>query len=547
MAERLQPDHVAVRPGSRWLIALPLAYLAVFYAWPLAGLLYEAGDLGPALRQVLNAPAYLHIVWFTFWLAAVSTGLALALGLPAAFVFARFEFRGKRLLNALATVPFVLPTVVVAAGFQALLGPRGLVNGALMLLGGLEYPPIELEQSIFAILWAHVFYNFAVVLRVVGAYWGRLDPSLSETARLLGAGNLRLFTRVTWPLLRPAVFAAALLVFIFCFSSFGVILVLGGPSYATLEVAIYRQALNLLRLDVAAVLALIQLGLIVSLSLLLTRLPRAGSEASGRRFTRPVATRAERRLVGVTVALIVVLIVSPLLALTLKSLLGPEGPSLAFYRALFSGDQSSYFYVAPFKAMLNSLLYAALTMVLAVGLGLMACVYLAGRGRPALEGLLLLPLSTSAVTLGLGFLLVFGGPPLSLMGSYWLVPLAHCLVALPFVVRALLPALQAVPLNQRAAASVLGAGPFRVWREVDLPSIIRPLTAAAIFAFTISLGEFGASVFVARPDNPTLPIAIYRYLGQPGVMNYGQAMAMSTLLMLSCVLAFGLLEKCQQD
>ena len=248
---------------TRWLIALPLVYLALFYAWPLAGLLFETGHLGAAFKQVLSSPAYLSIVWFTLWLAAVSTGLALVLGLPAAYVFARFDFKGKRLLTTLATVPFVLPTVVVAAGFQALLGTRGLINAGLMLGFGLEYPPFNLDQSVFAILWAHVFYNFAVVLRVVGAYWSRLDPALSETACLLGAGRLRLFTRLTWPLIRPAVGSAALLVFIFCFSSFGVVLVLGGPAYATVEVAIYRQALQLLRLDVAAVLALIQIGLIL--------------------------------------------------------------------------------------------------------------------------------------------------------------------------------------------------------------------------------------------------------------------------------------------
>lgn len=532
---------------TRWLIALPLVYLALFYAWPLAGLLFETGHLGAAFKQVLSSPAYLSIVWFTLWLAAVSTVLALVLGLPAAYVFARFDFKGKRLLTTLATVPFVLPTVVVAAGFQALLGTRGLINAGLMLGFGLEYPPFNLDQSVFAILWAHVFYNFAVVLRVVGAYWSRLDPALSETACLLGAGRLRLFTRLTWPLIRPAVASAALLVFIFCFSSFGVVLVLGGPAYATVEVAIYRQALQLLRLDVAAVLALIQIGLILGLSLILTRLPGAQFQASGRRFTRSAARPAERRLIGLAVGLIVVLILSPLAALALKSVLGPEGLTLAFYQALFAGDQSSYFYVAPFNAMLNSLVYAGLTMLLACGLGLLACVHLAGRRSSALEAVLLLPLSTSAVTLGLGFLLVFSAPPLKLMGSYWLVPLAHCLVALPFVVRVLLPALRAVPLNQRAAASLLGASPLRVLLTVDLPTIIRPLSAAAIFAFTISLGEFGASVFVARPENPTLPIAIYRYLAQPGFMNYGQAMAMSTVLMLSCAVAFGLLERCQRD
>jgi thiamine transport system permease protein len=124
-----------------------------------------------------------------------------------------------------------------------------------------------------------------------------------------------------------------------------------------------------------------------------------------------------------------------------------------------------------------------------------------------------------------------------------LTPLAHALVAFPFVVRTLLPAWRGIPDRLREAASVLGAGPWAVWRRVELPLLGRAVLAAAVFAFAVSLGEFGATSFVARPKTGTLPLAIFRYLGQPGALNHGMAMAMSTLLMAVTLLAFGLMEK----
>ena len=167
--------------------------------------------------------------------------------MPGAYVFARFDFPGRRLINAVALVPFVLPTVVVAAAFVALIGPHGLFG-------------VRLDNSIWAILLAHVFYNYAVVLRVVGGAWRGLDPRLEDAARALGATRWQAFRRVTLPLLRPAIASASSIVFLFTFTSFAVILILGGPHFSTIEVEIYRQAAQLLDLQVASILALLQLA-----------------------------------------------------------------------------------------------------------------------------------------------------------------------------------------------------------------------------------------------------------------------------------------------
>src|SRR4029453_7517974 len=131
-----------------------------------------------------------------------------------------------------------------------------------------------------------------------------------------------------------------------------------------------------------------------------------------------------------------------------------------------------------------------------------------------LDLLLMLPLGTSAVTIGFGFLITLDEPPLDLRASWIIVPIAHALVAVPFVVRILVPVLRSIDDRLREAAAVLGAPPVRVWREIDVPIIRRGLLVAAGFAFAISLGELGARFFIVRPDRPTMPVAIYRYLSQ---------------------------------
>jgi thiamine transport system permease protein len=373
---------------------------------------------------------------------------------------------------------------------------------------------------------------------------------MTEAARMLGAGPLTCFRRITLPLLRPAVFGAALLIFVFCFCSFGIVLILGGPRYATIEVAIYRQAVHLFNLPMAAALSLVQIVITLALMAGYTHLARRTqltvTPTAARVAQKPIATAADAVIVSLVIGLMLLLLAPPLLALVVRSLRVGGGWSLAFYRALAENRTQSYFFVPPVQAILNSLGFAIATLVLALGLGLLTALFLAGpRTRLAalLDPIFMLPLSTSAVTRGFGFILALDRPPLNLRTSLAIVPLAHCLVALPFVVRALLPALRSIPQSLRETASLLGASPATVRRVVDLPIVGRALLVGAVFAFTISLGEFGATAFIARPQTPTLPVAIYRFLGQPGALNYGQAMAMSSLLMLVTTAGFLFLER----
>lgn len=542
---------VSARVLRATVLLFPLLFLAVFFVYPLVAILRvslaPAGvpALGPVWATVRSG-AFWQILWFTTWQAAASTALTMALGLPLAAIFARYSFAGKSILRALTTIPFVMPTVVVGAAFTTLIGPTGLVNNWLQVGLGLGEPPIHLMDTIWIILLAHAFYNISVVLRTVGGFWEALNPSLSEAGQVLGAHGLRLFRTVTLPLLLPSITAAGMLVFLFCFTSFGVILILGGLRFATLEVEIYRQAVNLFNLPVAAFLSLVQMAITFAVMAIYTRVQARASlplemrpQAHPPRLSGPWLRKV---LVGGLLLGMVLLLVAPLLALAWRSLTLGGRFTFDYYRELAVNRRQSAFYAPPITAIGNSLIYATSATLLSLLLGVCGA-YVLARPRTlataVLDPLFLLPLGTSAVTLGLGYIVAMGAWRTSL----WLVPVAHTMIATPFVVRTFLPALRSLDPRLREAAAMLGAGPVRSWWEVDVPILRRALLVSAAFAFTISLGEFGATLLINRPDRPTMPMVIYRALGQPGLLNYGQALAMSTILMAVCMVALLLIER----
>ena len=533
-------DHPLLR------IAISL-FLLLFFFYPLSRILslslkpsifLEAGSLRIAYDAVR----------FTFYQAALSTILTFILGLPSAVLFARFDFRGKSFLRALTAVPFMLPTVVVAAALNSLLGPQGWLS--------LIFPntTFQFTGTLTAILVAHVFYNTTIIIRIVGNALARLDPKLEQAARTLGADSVRVWWNVTLPLLRPSLLAAALLVFLFDFTSFGVILLLGGTNFSTLEVEIYIRVLRLPNLSLAAFLSVIQLVFTLIFSIFYARVINQSTTPTAPRFStsRPPISAHEKTLVLSFIILLLAFFLLPLASLPLRSLTRLEadrgqraevqyGFTADYYKELFINRRGSLFYVPPIQAALNSLTYAGFTVFLSLSLGLPAAFALA---RPTqfekiLDPLIMLPLGASAVMLGLGLILSFGRA----LALPVFVPIAHTLVALPFVIRALQPAIASIPARLRQAASTLGASPFRVWQTVDLPILARATLTAASFAFTISLGEFGATLLLSRPEYPTIPVAIARFLSQAGGLNFGQAMAMSTMLMLVTILGILFIER----
>ena len=515
--------------------ALPAAavggFMALFFVWPIGGVIARGlGGTGPAavLGDVLGSGSHRSVIWFTVWQAAVSTALTVAVALPAAGAMARLNFWGQRLLRALATVPFVLPTVVVAAAFEGLFDRFGLAGGGA----------VNLRHTVWAILMAHVFFNYAVVLRTVGAHWSALDARVEDQARVLGASRLEVFRRVVLPRLAPSIAAASAIVFLFSFTSFGVVLVLGGPARATIETEIYRYAVVRLDLATAAALAVVQLVAVVALVIVSNALERR------RAVAEPVSSPAaapRRRGPGLVanLALMAVILGLPVAVLVERSLAAGRsgGYTLRNYTAM--AERINLLPDTALAALSNSLMFAvpAAALALVVGGAATLVVMRAGRGASGHVGRafdigLTLPLGTSAVTVGLGFLLVLNRGPIDIRTSVIVVPIAHAVVGIPFVVRTLVPMLRTVNPRTREAAAVLGASPRRVRREVDLRVAARGLAVGAGFAFAVSLGEFGATSFIPRrPETLTAPLALFRLLGTPGEVLRGQAMALAVALM----------------
>lgn len=525
MAGPVERDRAALTRANalpRWLVpavaALPVVVLTGLYFWPLTTLV--ARVVRPSsIGDALGAPGLANVLWFTFWQAVLSTALTLAIGCVPAYMLARYRFVGRRALLAIVTVPFMLPTVVVGAAFLALL-------------------PSSWHDTAGAVVIAHVFFNIAVVVRLVGAMWAVLPTDLTAAARTLGASPAQVLRHIVLPLLRPSLWAAATVVFLFTFTSFGVVRVLGGSAHPTLEVEIVRRATQLGDVDGAAVLSILQLLALAAVVWWSARAQRKGTHAlAGSSHWRITRSRRERVVVFSVASAIALAMSLPLLMMVSRSFRLGNQWTLSAWQKL--GDvevrPGVSLGVDPVASMLTSLRFAAVAAIVATMVGgLAALAIAAARRRGALLDVgLMLPLGTSAVTVGLGLLITFDAAPFDWRGSWWLVPLGHALVAIPFVVRALLPILRAIPSDQRSAAATLGASPTRAWLAIDVRRVVRPLIAAGGLAAAISLGEFGATTILTRAGTETMPIAIARLLGRAGELPRAQGFALATLLLVA--------------
>jgi thiamine transport system permease protein len=534
------------RAGIAALAAVPLGALAVFFVLPVGGMialgLFPDGELDLlGALEVLTRSRTHEVLWFTVWSAGVATVVTVLLGLPLTFALYRLRLPGRRFLRAFVVMPFVLPTVVVGVAFRTLLAPSGVLGF------------LRLDGTPVAIVAAMVFFNLAVVVRTVGGMWEHLDPRREQAAAALGASPWQVLRTVTLPALAPALVAAASVVFLFCATAFGIVLTLGGLRYSTVETEIYLLTTQFLDLQAAAALSILQL-VVVSFLLYAAHASRARREhAVDRAAARSVARAARRGDLPVLVVtgLALALVAAPLLTLAAGSLRVDGGWGLGHYRALGTTGGNNALLVPVTEALANSWRVAVDATLLAMLLGVLVAVVVSRTGRSrterrglaVLDSVFMLPLGVSAVTLGFGFLVTLDRPPLDLRSSPVLVPIAQAMVALPLVVRTLAPVLRSIDPRQRQVAASLGASPVRVLATVDLPTVWRPLLAATGFAFAVSLGEFGATSFLARPDRPTLPVVIYQLISRPGADNYGMALAASVVLGVVTVLVMAVVER----
>ena len=530
----------ALRVGAGAVaLGVPLAFLTLFFAWPAATLIAQGFsakgggiDLS-GLGELLGASRTWKVIGRTLWMALLGTTFSLALGIPGAYALYCCRFPGRRFLRAVISVPFVLPTVVVGVAFRSLLAPQGWLGF------------LRLDGTMTAVVAAMVFFNYSLVVRNVGSFWAQLDERPAQVASCLGAPPRRVFLSVTLPALLPAIASAASLVFLYCATSFGIVLILGGSKLTTVE----SQFLDLRS---ASVLSIVQL-VVIALSLIIAEAARRrGKNAAtlgAPRAQRPVGAGDLWALVF-SGFVICVLVLLPLAALVWRSLHRRGRLTFEHYAKLADSSFSPALRVSPLQALGHSLLVALVAMVVALSVGV--CVVLlvtrhprsrVGRSAIAVvESVFMLPLGVSAVTVGFGFLITMNRPPLDLRSSWILVPCAQAVVALPLVVRLIAPSLRAINPRLREAAASLGASDSRVLVTIDGPVLARSVGIAAGFAIATSLGEFGATSFLAKGDAVTLPVVIYRLISRPDALDQGVAMASCVLLAAVCALLITCME-----
>jgi len=521
-----------------------------------------AGVPGGVLMQQLSSPYVWRITYFTLKQAFWSTAVSLLIALPGAYLLSHYQFFGKRLLKALSVIPFILPPILVVLGFVIFYGNSGYINTFLMRLFSLSEPPLRILYSFKAIILAHSFYNFPIILRIVSSYWEELPNQPEHAAYSLGAGAWRTFFTVTLPRLIPSIISSASLVFLFCFTSFAVILVLGGgPRFTTLEVEIYRQARVSMNVDTAAALTIISLLFSISIFLIYHRIQKRYAVSGKNTMQHTGQQQAvsgkgrnmnlfNRALITGYSVLLLIFLVSPILSVIITSFQEPvhrtQGVifSLKWYKSLFTAEYGGAAIISgAFQSILTSFAVAAAAALLTAPLAVLLSYGLTKVSRKAesfTEILFLLPMMVSSVILGLGYFLT--AKTLREWGFssvYVMIISAHVIITFPFIFRTIHPFFQEIHSSYAPAAYALGASPLKSLMTVELPVMRSTLISGMVFVFAISMGEFNATLILSNSQVETIPITMYRLIG---AYNFYGACALGTILMLSSLGLFYLFD-----
>ena len=502
---------------------IPLIFLGLMLVWPVTHLLLQAQSanwLGLINEMMRDDYLRWRVLW-TFIQALLTCVLCFVLGLPAAWLFARREFKGKQLFLQLSMLPFVVPTLVAAMGLLLMWGPHSVLAQTLLL------PFFSPEQQgAVLLLIGNVFFNLSVVLRAIIFALEQCSMSRSNAARSLGATAWRCFWRIEWPAIFPAVMQSLCLVFLYSFSGFGLALILGGQQWSTLEVEIYTLVAHELALAPASILALFSLFLLSSLLFLLLYFQGLFLKPQKADAISPIALQNHKEKIA---ALVVMGLISFLCLIPIALLVFELFNHLTeFWQLLLESEVQ--------QAIFNTLLFSVAGLLLATFLGL--CHGMAAFTWPILRTFVYLPFIASSITIGFGLLLSYPG----LSNQIVLLVAAYALFAYPFIAQALLLELQQLPKHYLQAARVLGASPWRCFTRVILPLLSPAIRRGMAFAMATCIGEFAVSLFLTRPEWTTLSTLIYQYLGRPGSGNKQAALLLAAFLLLLTLLLFRLIE-----
>lgn len=522
-------------PAAAVLVFLAFFFLPIGYFYAAGSGGREPGAFVHSLAGILRSPETWSILSFTTLQAALSSGLSVLIALPGAYLIARYRFRFKRFFLSLSLVPFVLPSIIVVICIISFYGTAGFVNR----LFGTGY---NLVYNFSGIVLAHVFYNFSLAVRVMGDGWRRIDRRYLEAARSLGDGPVRRFFRVTAPLLVSSSLTAFLLIFIYCFMSFGIVLVFGGVRYETLEVKIYQEMYVRLDMTSAAVYSLLQLAVSAAFIVLAGRSISGGGAPERKGGLQleetpigaaPVFTRIAAALYG---AAVLVFLAGPLVTMLVRSFTSDGALSFSPYLELFAPERGARSVRSILRSTVPGVIFRSLALAFVSGTvtfaaALATAFSLKGRRLFALESFFQVPIAVSVVTLGLGLRLLYG----AFVPYTVLVVAGQVLTAFPFVLRLVMTTVAGLRPAYVESARSLGAGPRRVFTEVSFPILRRGLMNAYAYSLAIPFADLTVVLSVSRGEIATFPVAIYRLIG---FRSFDLALSLSGIYIGICVLLF---------
>lgn len=538
------PDSVPGKPlglGSASIhLVVPVLVLPLFLL-PLGAAAWQVlAEAGTNTSALVPGPSALAALRFSLVQASLSTILALVLGLPGAWLMASTRFRGKALFRAIHSIPFVFPPVLFSLGFIGVWGNSGFINSILAWLTGSKEPVLDLAYSFWAIVLAHGLFNFPLVGAILAPLMKSQTRDLEDAARMLGASSFRAWFGHGLPALAPGIGAAASLVFLYCFMSFTIPLLLGGgPRFATLEVSILVAINQGNGLAKAGVLAFLEFSVAVVVLLVYQRCSRAVLRNASGQSREQVSLRslgpAASILARLWLVLGALLALSPVLSLLVSSLQVQARPGAALAWSL-----GNYARLAASPDVLRSFFNA---LVLALASGSLSCLIALAlvsrasgeKDRGIKKLMFTLPLAISPVFLALGYLILFPGG-----AEVPALVLVQASMAYPLVYRSLAANRSQWLPSLHQAAAVLGASPWQQFITLDLPLLRNSLLSSMALSMALSLGDVNGPLLLNVPHFPLPGLQAYQLMG---AYQYGQASALGVLICLLAFMAFAVLQE----
>ena len=482
---------------------------------------------------VQESKTNLEALWNSVYISLLSVLVSALIGIPLAFIFNRYDFPGRSFFSSAAILPIVLPSLVGVMAFMFLYGESGLIPNAIKDLFGLDKVPFKIG-GVTGILIVHAYTMYVYFYMTVSAAINKIDPSLEEAAYNLGANKLKVFWKVTFPLLTPAIVAASLLVFMISMASFSAPFLLAG-GYRVLSLQIYFSKING-DMEIAATQSVILS--IVSISFLLFmrwyqnrkdyRMASKGIGAHRSEVKNPVM----KWVMVVTGVIGVIILLLPHFTILLLSLV-PDGTwTFQTYPTVFNVENYRLLFEDPniFKPLRNSLLMAVIATLANLVFGVIASYVLVKRkfvGKSFVDILVMIPWALPATVIGMNLIFAFNEPSVFsfgqiLVGTFWILPLAYFIRHIPLVVRSTNAVLEQLDDSIEEAARNLGAKWFYTFRRVIFPIIMPGVLSGTLLAFIESVGEFPTSVLLYTISNRPISIEI---MNQLRMFNMGQAAA----------------------